>query len=667
MRLSRDSGDLSLNNFMASPFPTLQSKSFFDLSTLLSGIILLCAGLLLSITILHWGGAYPDMAVYLYPLGAVLWLSLGVKAWVNQSQRQPLGNQIDLAVILFLAYAAYSYHLSPSPYLARFEFLWILTYAGLFLGLRLGLHKRRWATSLLVLILILAALSCGYALLNRGVHQHLIWGLPRPDYGDRISGTFGCPNHFANLMVMASCLALSFFFSSRSSWVFRILCLYLAGMFTLGLFFSVSRGGYLAWMTGLFVIICFFILQRHISLQLRIGMMACGLIIAAGAAYSAFQNPYVKARIDATWAGDVRLYLAQDALKIWKTQPLLGTGMASFDHTHQRITETILSTRAKYTHNDYLNLLADYGAIGAALCLLFFLLVLYSLFKKQAQAEREFDFMTSRSALWVIAVMAVHSVFDFNFHIPACALTFFCVLAIGTSPSLQPQQDKSPFFLPGAFLGLLALPIACYLTLVPIRMHPSIQVAQWKEDQLLALSSEELKKLGDQLYAQDPQAGPALENLADALRVKTAEINQAYKAAQRSGDAAEAQRLLLQREKEGQASLHLYQRASEANLIDDGLWLKQGLTFDILDRSSEAYLSYSKALENQPNNNFFQYHLGFHLLKVGEYDLAKELFASAKKINSHLNLDREQRALAEKALRILQEMEKANLRVPATP
>jgi O-antigen ligase len=622
----------------------------------LTWIVLLCVATLLSVTLLHWGGMYHHVAIWLYPLGGLLWLCVGIKAWQAQIRRKSLGGGMELAVIFFLIYAAWSFSISPAAYVARFEWLWILTYAGAFLGLRLVLHNRRWGIGLLVLLLLLATIVCIFALMNKGVDQHLIWGLPRPDYGDRISGTFGCPNHFGNFMVMACCIAVALSVYPRNPWALRIISLYLMAMFSVGLFFSVSRGSYLAWLAGLFVIGCFFILQRGFDIKWRLILLTVCLLISSGFLYCAFQNPFVKSRIDSTWKGDIRLQLAQDALKIWRAQPLRGSGMATFDFEHQRVHDTYLTSRAVYTHNDYLNLLADYGLIGTGLVLIFFLLILIHLIRRLRSSERNYDLLVTRTALWVITVMAVHSLFDFNFHIPACALTFFTILGLATSsPSKQGARQTSGF-LPGSILGLAAVLAAAYLIYTPFILRESVALEALKEEAILKQTALELTALGEKAWQHDPACGPVLEKIGDGLRVKTAEINQYYKRALKSGDAVKAAELLREREALGQQTLLLYQRTAQANPLYDGILIKQGLLFDILDRDQEAYLFYTKAIQNQPHNVFYQYHLGFHLLKIGEYDLAKKQFLSAQQMPTHLNLDRDQKQAAEKALRILQEM-----------
>jgi len=641
------------------PFATqLQSRKRLELATVLGWLVLSLVSILLAITILHWGGMYHHVALWLYATGGLLWLCIGIKACKAQLNREGFGGWIEISVLLFLLYATWSYSVSPAQYSARFEFLWILTYAGAFLGLRLTLHNRRWGIPLLTLLVILAAISCVFALMNKGVDQHLIWGLPRPNYGDRISGTFGCPNHFANLMAMTCCICVAFFIYPRSPWVLRIVALYLLAMLSVGLFFSVSRGGYLAWLSGLFVISCFFILQRSFSVKVRLALVATCLLIAVGVTYTAFQNPFVKSRIDATWGGDIRLQLARDAIKIWKDQPVFGSGMATFDFEHQRAHASYLTSRAVYTHNDYLNLLADYGTIGFCLVLFFFALIIHELLKRHRESEREFDLLVTRSALWVLVVMGVHSLFDFNFHIPACALAFFTILGLATSCSTRQSSTRKPGFMPGTIMGLTALVASSYLIHTPYAIHESVAVERMKEKDILPLTTQALTALGEKIWQQDASAAPALEKIGDGLRVKTAEVNQSLRNALQSGDSGRASELMKERELLGQSSLKFYQRAAEANPLYDGILVKQGLLFDILDRDQEAYLFYSKAVENQPINMFFQYHLGFHFLKVGEYEMAKEKFASARRLPAHMNLDREQKEAAQKAIQILQELEK---------
>ncbi|NJK92520.1 MAG: O-antigen ligase family protein [Blastochloris sp.] len=649
----------------SSPKPSALSYTVNRTDQVLSWLVLLSVASLLSVSILHWGGVIPSMAVLLYLPASILWICLGFKASQSLRHRQPLGSWIDLMVLLFLAYATFAFSTSPARYVAQFEYLWILSYAGVFLSLRLVLHQRRWALALLILLLLLASITCVFALMNKGVDQHLIWGQARPDYGKRISGTFGCPNHFANLMVMASCIALALSLYPRISWIWRILAFYLVAMFAVGLFFSVSRGGYLAWLTGLFTVTCFFILQRQFTIQRRLILMMLSIALALAACWVALQNPFVKSRIDATWRGDVRLQLAADAIKIWKENPLLGSGMATFDYAHQRLPDTIISSRAVFTHNDYLNLLSDYGMVGFLLVLGFFLLVIPVLLKRYADSEREYDLLVSRAAFWTLTIMAVHSIVDFNFHIPACALTFFTILAIGSSPSQRASDPTQSPFLPPALLLALGLLASGFLLHSSWTLHEATRIAAWKEADASRLSTEDLQKLGERIWQKNPNATPALEKIGDAFRVRTSELNSAFKQALSRNDTETAQQLLREREAMGQSALLFYQRSADSNPIYDSILIKQGLILDILDRDQEAFLAYNQAVQNQPRNPFFHYHLGFHLLKIGEYDLARERLILASRLPVHSpNRVPEQRIAAQKALKLLQDLQKHNLNLP---
>ncbi|MDZ4787523.1 MAG: O-antigen ligase family protein [Blastochloris sp.] len=625
----------------------------FDLA--ITWIVLLVVATLLSVTTLYWGGIIHQTTVWIYPLGGLLWFCLAAKALLAQTTKQWLPSWIELSVFLFLLYAIWAFTYTPAKYAARFELLWIFTYASVFLSLRLALHNRRLAVSLLSLILILASICCVFALMNKGIDRHLIWGQMRPDYGPRISGTFGCPNHFANLMVMACCVATAIFLYPKTPWALRITVLYLVAMFSVGIFYSVSRGGYIAWLAGLATICAFVVFQRAISWKLRASMLVATLAVGGVFSYLVLNDSFAMSRLDAMWKGDIRQELAKDAIKIWETSPLVGTGMATFDFIHQRMHGNNMGSRAVHTHNDYLNLLADYGLIGVALVSFFFLCVLPFLLKRYINSEREFDLLVTRSALWVIIVMGVHSVVDFNFHIPACALTFFTILAIGCSRSYRQTSPSRHSLLPNLTLALCSLLAGSGLIYMSLPLHESTLQEKWKDQKLLALSAEELIEIGDETWQRDPYATPTFEMMGDGLRMKTYYADQAYQEAFKDGDTAKADQLLLKREDLGKNTLKMYARAAISNPIHDNILVKQGLLLDSLNRTQEAYLAYSKAVENRPKNMFYRYHLGFHFLKIKEYELAKEQFEIAMRTPAHLGLDRKQKEIALESLRILRE------------
>ena len=116
----------------------------------LSALTLGFCSLLVFVTALHWGGMIRSVSVWLYFAGAALWLLIGWSSIRNHSRQVIVFKGLDLVVLIWLLYATLAWHFSPARYPARFELLWIFSYAAVFLSLRNVVHNQRWLLALLI-------------------------------------------------------------------------------------------------------------------------------------------------------------------------------------------------------------------------------------------------------------------------------------------------------------------------------------------------------------------------------------------------------------------------------------------------------------------------------------------------------------------------------------
>lgn len=582
------------------------------------GSLLLAA--MAGVAVIHWGGAYPHVGAQVHLGGALLWIITAVMGVFHLRARRGGPDAIDGCVALFLVYAAWTYARTPVEYAARLEWSWVLTYAAAFAFVRYGLPSRQWAMALIGVVVLAALASCIYAFIHRENPTHLIWGLPRPNYGARVSGTFGCPNHFANLMVMAtlSCLFLGAY--SRFAWPLRIFLFYLAAVLTAGLYLSVSRGGYIAWLAGMIVVAWCLFRTPHIRWWWK---AAISVLVAAGTTLVILKNPFVMERLDRMMEGDIRIKLAQISVKLWEAAPVWGHGIGAYDYVYLRAHGPDLQLRALYAHCDYLNTLVDYGAVGLTLVLLFVLAVSVQLFRRGKADPHERELILLRLGWAALAAMAVHSVFDFSLHLPGCALAFFIIL--GASVMRTPREERNGAgggaALAGWALFLLGA-LAAAATLAPMawKTLQGQRLGRIPEAALLSMGVPELDAAGERLFAVDPGADPLIVRFGDALRVKAAEAAAAIDSAA-PGDLPGLYRA---REEAGRLALKYYQRAHRAAPLEDTLLVKQAMTLDVLQRYAEAYLAYARAVELQPDNRYFRFNFGMHLVETGQYAAAVE-------------------------------------------
>ena len=157
---------------------------------------------------------------------AVLFLIQGLRLMAPPlpGQRRQ-ADAIDITVVLFVIYTVARWLTSPTEYFSRLEVLNVVAYAGIFFTCRYGVARRAYGVALLLLLVALGAFEAGFGYY---LSQHLDW-FPfgttermQLHYAPRWLGTYGSPNHYGSLLVMAIGAALALGSFSKLSWPVRI-------------------------------------------------------------------------------------------------------------------------------------------------------------------------------------------------------------------------------------------------------------------------------------------------------------------------------------------------------------------------------------------------------------------------------------------------------------
>ena len=133
---------------------------------------------------------------------------------------------------------------------------------------------------------------------------------------------------------------------------------------------------------------------------LVVGLMAVGIWFLI--------HPAV-ARLHTASNGE-RLAIWKSAFDQWRSSPVIGAGPDHLLHVHY---VGIFGSEANFAHNEYLQILADSGLVGATLLAVAAAFLIRSI--------RRVNLMTS-CATGALVVFAVAGVFDFDWHLPALGL-----------------------------------------------------------------------------------------------------------------------------------------------------------------------------------------------------------------------------------------------------
>ena len=122
--------------------------------------------------------------------------------------------------------------------------------------------------------------------------------------------------------------------------------------------------------------------------------------------------------------------VAQESLVMVEDYLVTGTGAGTYYSSYPQYRSSDVSGFYDHAHNDYVEFLATFGALGtlplAASVLLAMTVAVRVLLKRRDRLARGAAFAVTMG----VVSLLIHSAVDFNLHIPSNALLFVVVLAM---------------------------------------------------------------------------------------------------------------------------------------------------------------------------------------------------------------------------------------------
>ena len=327
-------------------------------------------------------------------------------------------------------------------------------------------------------------------------------------------GTYANKNHLAWLLCAAALFSLSMACWGRLKWTTRSALLYFWLFFSSGVFLSLSRGGSVSLVIGLVLFGLCSLMLLFLSgnrSALISGMIAAGVIGILGVALTYFLigDASVASRLQGVWMDTFREDLWRAAAHDFGMAPFVGMGAGSF----QWSARLMMPYESLLAHNDFAQLLSEYGMIG-------FLLVTASLtahFSYGLKCLAGFSRPSTDSSgngvrfsdslailvgcLTVVLAEIIHSFFDFNMHLGASALIAGACLGMLSNPCLQRREDKQGRAWFGPVMGLIQISLCLLLTLLCLRDWKTERDVFHADMTSLGIASPENSKNTAQLVA----------------------------------------------------------------------------------------------------------------------------------------------------------------------
>ncbi len=572
------------------------------------------------------GGTHTEFFAVMAGLGVgalLLWL---VRIWVKPDFAL-LWPPLAWAVVAFLIYAVLRGHEAVVAYTARGELLQIALYGTVFFVTLNNLnrqHSANWIAGALIAVATFAAMYAVSQFLTKSGH---VWHFVRPaSYAGRGSGTYICPNHLAGLLEIALPLALAYLLSGRLGHLARVLLGYSVLVMIAGLVSTESRGGWAAAALSLLVLLAVLLGQRGQRLPALIVLV----LLTVAAVWIVSEVKTTSERVDKAFnpdkLDDPRFKIWPAAVKIWQGNFWWGAGPGHFDHLFQLHRDGFIQARPGRAHNDYLDTLADYGVAGAALVAAAFVLVFLGVFRVWKHIQREGEDFRSRQSNRTAFVLGgsvallsllLHSVVDFNFHIPAnatAAVVIMALLAAHFRFATDEHWVRTKLAL-RVTLTALGLVVAAWLA------HGAFLRAQ---ERTLLTQSDAAPTASAQLallfraHVLEPANAETCFALGEVRRVTAWEHPENYREL-----AAEA--------------MEWFDRAATLNPYDSYPRLRHGMCLDLLGEHPLATRHFLRALELDPNGGFTLAYVGWHYAQRDDWAKVKTFTERSMRVQPHDN------------------------------
>ncbi|MGA3284693.1 MAG: O-antigen ligase family protein [Verrucomicrobiota bacterium] len=555
---------------------------------------------------------------------------------------------ISWVVLAFAVYAVARYLTADIEYVARLEMIQVVVYAFLFFGIVNNLYRQESVQAVSFTMIFLAVGISSYAVTQLLTHSNHVWNLISP-YPGRASGTYISPNNLAGFLEMLLPLALAYLLAGRMNVVLRILLGYAALIMAAGLAVTLSRGGWVAAAAGLLTLLL--TLAGHRNHRWR-ALLLLFVLLGAG---TIFDTNYLSKTIgymrhvEASESGSkfmlaVRFDIWRAAERMWLDHFWWGVGPAHYDYRFREYRPEDVQMRPDRAHNDYLNLLADWGTAGGIIVLAGATIFVAGLAKTWRYVRRsESDFGSGQSnrfafflgAATGLLALAVHSVADFNLHIPANALVGVTLLAL-LSSNLRFATER--------YWLNARLPVKILLTVTLAGGVAYLTDQEWRRghEAFWLARAERFPNYFS------PQHTAALERAfaAEPMNFETAyDIGEAYRVESFNGGDHYADL--------AETAMQWYGRARNLDHYDAYSCLRYGMCLDWLDRHNQAGTYFSQAEALDPNGYYTVAIVGWHYVQIGDYAAAKPWFERSLRLKgndiAHSYLDLVEQKLVERA------------------
>jgi O-antigen ligase len=604
----------------------------------------LLAGLLLTLyaATTLFGGVLTEFALPWYALIALVAVVWGLKALLCRPV-SVTWSPMHLPVALFAGYAVWRYAVSPIEYESRLEVFQIAVYVLVYFLVACNFYRSRDRISVVIALVVLAVVESVYGMWQHRTQTDMVLWLDRGEwYHGRGSGTYFCPNHLAGLLEMAFVILAARLLVSRgpnvtiqSTLVIKLYAAVAAGFVAMGLLATLSRGGWIATVAALLALLVGAEVTRVLSSRTVIATF----LLAVVAAIAAWNVPHIRARVEQdvrlqwiTAASDTPIQIVEGfsgRYPIWKAtvkmirdHPIFGTGPGTWSWFHLKYREPRLQIRPHYTHQDLLQLASDYGLVGTGLVVWALICFYHQAWRLARHADSSEQRSFALGAAAAVTAILVHSLGDFNLHIPSNALWMVTLMGLTVAQSVD-DRSRERIELPSIgriLIGFTSLILAAGIAFIGTRLCLASRYTARGYDASQEFEWDEAQAWYQLALRRDSGHYETHAQMGDAYRIQSSQF-------ERDEDGSERQRMAF-------LSVEAYRQSLALNPFQSDVMLRLANAYELAGDLTSALHTYNQALDVDPNNAFIWLRLGVFYHRIGEKDRAIAALQRSAKLNT---------------------------------
>jgi len=349
-----------------------------------------------------------------------------------------------LSAFTLLACVQWVFNLTASPFSTRIEVQLLLSMLILFFLAAQAFRELADWRGFAWFVMIFSFLVAGLGILQHLTFNGKLYWFREMHYGGIPFGPFVNRNHFAGFVELMLPMAFVPLLLGRVRRERLFVVAMLAILPLSALLLSASRGGIISLAAELAFLVLVLILRKTGGRNVLIGgtvlLLAFFTVSWLGvnellSRFSSLQTLEVRQ--------DKRASMRQGAWHIFLDHPVLGTGLGTLQQIYPPY-ETLYDGRiVNHAHNDYLEALAETGILGGICCAWFVATLFMGGLQFLLSGDHSFA-STLRLCGWTGCWgLLVHSLVDFNLHIPANLLLFLLMSLLSTAEISEATSVKS--------------------------------------------------------------------------------------------------------------------------------------------------------------------------------------------------------------------------------